>query len=207
MVKIIGKKDEKKGFSVDSLIELANGVKMKIKDMIALVNGGQDVHEVEETIEIDLGNGKTMPLGDMIKLANKATDDGEESDEEKNKKKADGEEKKLENAAKFKNCGCGGEKDGKHMENCKMYNSDGTDKEMGEDDAKVKAANSLKITALENEVKALKEGAANFDKFVAIKNAKNKGGNEDALLLQNGTTESGSMEAGFQRAKNYFGTK
>lgn len=205
MVKIIGKKDEKKGFSVDSIIEMANGVKMKIKDMIALANGVQDVHEVEETMEIDLGNGKTIQLGDMIKLANKATADGEESDEDKNKKKAEGDEKKLENAAKFKNCGCGGEKDDKHMADCKMYNDDGSEKAEKEDD-KVKAANAV-IAKLTEENNALKEGAANLDKFVAVKNSKGKSGNEDALLLENGTTESGSMEAGFNRAKEYFGTK
>ena len=197
MLKIIGKKDDKGGFSVNSLIELANGVKMKIKDLIALANGVQDVHEVDEATEIDLGNGKMVKLADLVKIANAATDKDEESDEAKSKKKEEGEARDKE----IKN-GCDCDKaDGKHAENCGMKND--KEEDAKKKDEEVKAANS-KIAALENEVKALKEGAANLDTFIKVKNAKKNAASEVEVILQNGTLEAGTMEAGIERAKAYF---
>ena len=72
-------------------------------------------------------------MEDAIKAFNAATDSGEKSDEDKAKEKAEAKKKddeavaKAENEKKLKNCGCGG-KEGKHADNCTMYNSDGSDK-------------------------------------------------------------------------------
>lgn len=208
MVTIIGKKDEQKGFSIDSLVKLANGSIIKLRDMIALANksgGKTDEHQVADETEIDLGNGKTMKLGDMVALANKATDEGEESEEEKNKKKAEGDEK-------MKNCGCGGKEEHKHMENCPLYNSAGakkfrneTDEKEKEEKEKEEKLKNEKISALEQEVAAYKEAIANGKTFVKIGNAKAGDVSEEHKLLNSGTVESNTTEAGLTRASKYFG--
>lgn len=195
-----GKKDDK-GFKGDTMVDLGNGKKATLADVIAFNNSLQDKHEIDGSEEVTLANGTKIKLEDAVKnfvAQNKATDDGEESDEDKAKKKAEGD-KKAENAKKFSNCGCGG-KDDKHMDNCKMYNSDGSEKEGEPDEKADKMENELKALKIENE--ALRVAIENKDTFIAINSARDK--NESDLLLENGTKESGSLEDKLENGKKFF---
>jgi hypothetical protein len=214
--KIIGKKDEHKGFSLDSVLQLANGVKVKIADLIKLHNATV-AEEVGEEEEITLPNGKTAKLIDLVntwKAANGDTDEGEEKDEKDEEGKDEGKsrDKSIKNK-KLKNCGCGA-KDGKHGDDCTMYNSDGTEKDpeaqaiaQGDKLKNELALVNEKLEALQLENEALRTGAANLGAFVKISNAGKQKTNEDAVLLENGTPHSGSMEAGLARGKALFGSK
>lgn len=205
-----GKKDDK-GFKADTIVDLGNGKTAKLGDIIAFQNSLEDKHEIEGNVEIELANGKKIKLEDAVKnfvAQNKGTDEGEESDEDKAKKKAEGKEdddkaiKKAENAKKLNNCGCGG-KDDKHMGNCTMYNEDGSDKEKKEGKKEDKMENEIKALKLENE--ALKVAAQNGGTFVKINNARNT--SENATLLENGTKESGTIENKLQNARKFFEPK
>lgn len=204
--KIIGKKDEKKGFSIDSVLELANGVKVKIADLLKLHNGiVAEAHDVDENQEIELPNGKSVKLIDLVnewKLANKDTDENEKSDEDKNKEKAEGEDRDKS----IKNCGCAGKEDGDHKDGCALYNAPKAVEFRNNKEKEDKSVMNAKIDALEKENKALKEGSLNIDAFVKINNARNKSESEDKVLLQNGTLESGSLLAGAERGRKYFGS-
>lgn len=202
-----GKKDDK-GFKGDTLVDLGNGKKAKLADIIAFQNSLEDKHEIEGTQEIELSNGKKITLEDAVKnfvAQNKGTDDNEDSDEAKAKKKEEGKAgddeavKKAENEKKMKNCGCGG-KDGKHMDACNMYNADGSDKEEKKED---KMENEIK--ALKSENDALKAAAKNSDVFVKVQNAKKT--DEGAQLLENGTLQSGTIDNKLQNARKFFEVK
>lgn len=204
-----GKKEDK-GFAPDTVIDLGNGKTAKLADVMKIANSilSQEAHQIDGSQEIELANGKKVKLEDAIKAYNAATDKGETEDEKKNREEAEGKDKKkAENAVKFKNCGCGGEKDGIHAQACKMYNSDGSDKEKGSEDEKMKNA----LTTLENEVKALKlknealEAASkNMDSFVKLEAAK-KG--QTDVVLENSTKESGTLDSKLENSKKFFVAK
>lgn len=203
--KLFGKKQDN-GFTADSLIDIGNGVKVKVADLISAHNSISETHELAENQEIELANGKKVALLDLVnawKLANKATAEGEETDEEKAAKLE--EAKKAENALKMKNCGCGG-KDGKHEDKCTMYNADGSEKEKKDEKLEnaVKAAEDLRV-----ENAALKEAIANGKSFIKVGELRKTGGNAQTeldLAIQNGnaTMASNSMESKVERARKYF---
>lgn len=198
-----GKKDDK-GFKGDTLVDLGNGKKAKLMDIIAFNNSLQEKHEIEGNQEVELANGKKVRLEDAVAAFvahNKATDEDEESDEAKAKKKAEGDQK-AENAKKLKNCACGG-KDDKHADDCKMYNADGSDKEKAEDKKDDKMENEIKALKIENA--ALKAANENSGVFVKINNARDKG--EGSELLENGTRHSGTIEDKLATGNKYFAKK
>lgn len=199
-----GKKDDK-GFKPETLVDLGNGKKAKLGDIIAFNNSLEEKHEIEGNVEVELANGKKMKLEDAVaafKAANEKTDKDEDSDEEKARKVEEG--KKAENAMKLKNCGCGG-KDGKHMDNCTMYNSDGSDKDPKDEkkDKEEKMENEIKALKIKNE--ALKAGTQHADTFVKINNARQK--TEETSLLENGTLRSGTIEDKLESGKKFFTKK
>lgn len=203
-----GKKDDK-GFKGDTLVDLGNGKKAKLADIIAFQNSLEEKHEIEGDQEIELANGKKIKLADAVSAfvaQNKSTDEKEESDEDKAKKKQEGKEgddeavKKAENAMKFKNCACGGEKDGKHMGNCTMYNEDGSDKQKKEEKKDEKMENEIKALRIENE--ALKAANANGGVFVKVQTSRDKA--PDETLLENGTLHSGTTEDKLKSGNRFF---
>lgn len=199
---LFGKKTEK-GFDGNAVVDLGNGKKAKLADIIAFNNSIEEQHNIDGAQEITLANGQKMKLEDAVKayaLANVATDDKEKEDEEKAKKEAEGKkEKEMENAKKMQNCGCGG-KDGKHMDDCTMYNADGSDKEDMKD-KKEKMENEVKRLRLENE--ALKASIQHGTTFVKIENSSKE--NVDDVSLANGTTHSGTIEDKLENSKKHFG--
>ncbi len=201
-----GKKEEK-GFAPDTMVDLGNGKKAKIADIIAFNNSIAEKHEIDGSQEIVLANGKKITLEEAVKnfaAQNVSSDEKEKEDEKKDEKKDEGDEgkKKAENAKKFENCGCGG-KDDKHASNCTMYNADGSDKKKddGDKDDK-KMENEIARLKLENE--ALKAGASHMGDFVKLENLRKK---EDETLLQNGVTSSGTLESKMENSKKYFAKK
>ena len=199
-----GKKEDK-GFAPDTLVELGNGKKAKISEIIAFNNSIKEKHEIDGSQEIVLANGKKITLEDAVaayvaSLGNASTDDKEKEDEEKAKKEA--EAKKVENSKKFENCGCGG-KD-KHAENCTMYNADGSEKEKEkEGDDKKKVENALKeVKDLKLENAALKTAKDHMGDFVKLDAARKTA--EDVTLLQNGTLNSGTLENKLENSKKFF---
>ena len=202
-----GKKEEK-GFSPETMVDIGGGRKAKLADILKVNNDVAEKHEIDGTQEITLANGKKLTLEEAVKvyaasLGNASTDDKEKEDEEKAKKEEEG--KKAENAKKLKNCGCGG-KDDKHADNCTMYNADGSEKEKKEDkdeekEKKDKMENEIKALRLENE--ALKAGATHMKDFVKLENARKMA--EEDVLLQNGTTKSGTLESKLENGRKFFG--
>jgi hypothetical protein len=198
-----GKKDDK-GFKPDTLVDLGNGKTAPLGEIMKIANSilSKEAHQIDGTVEIELENGKKVKLEDAIKAFNAATDKGETADEKAAREKEEG--KKAENAVKFKNCACGGEKDGKHMESCKMYNADGSDKEKKDDKMEnatlVALQNDVKAVKLENE--ALKEAIKNNGIFVKINTLKDA--SLENVVLENSTKESGTIENRLENAKQYF---
>lgn len=200
---LFGKKEEK-GFSGDTLVDLGNGKKVKLADVITFNNSLAEKHEIDGKEEITLANGKKITLEEAVNnMKNAATDDKEKEDEEKAKKVQEGEAKtKAENAMKFKNCGCGG-KDDKHMDSCKMYNADGSDKEMPKEDKEKNMENEIKALRLKNE--ALESAVKHGSQFTKLETAKNL--QESEILLANGTKSSGTIEAKLAGAQKFFKPK
>ena len=192
-----GKKEEK-GFAADTLVDLGNGKKAKIADIIAFNNSIAEKHEIDGSQEITLANGKKITLEEAVRnfaAQNVAADDKEKEDEEKAKKEAEG--KKAENAKKFENCGCGGKDE--HAKNCTMYNADGSEKKDEKKDKEEKMENELKALKLENE--ALKAGAVHMKDFVKLEQARKDGD----VVIENGTSRSGTLESKLENSKKFFG--
>ena len=201
-----GKKEDK-GFAPETMVDLGNGKTAKLADIMKIANSilSKEAHQIDGAEEIELANGKKVKLEDAIKAFNAATDKGETEDEKKAREVEEG--KKAENAVKFKNCACGGEKDGKHMDSCKMYNSDGSEKK----DGKEKEGEDMKnaVTALQNEIKelklkneALEAAVKNGDTFIKLNAAKNLQTGE--VVLENSTKESGTIDSKLENSKKHF---
>jgi hypothetical protein len=202
-----GKKEDK-GFSGDTLVDIGNGKKAKLADIIALNNSLSDKHEIDGKHEIELANGKKLTLEEAVanyakSLQNKSTDENEKEDEDKDNKKDEGadKDKKAENAKKLANCGCGG-KDG-HKADCTMYNEDGSDKKDEKKEKEEKMENELKALKLENE--ALKAAQKGMESFVKIENARNQ--NQEDVTLENSTKNSGTIENKLENSKKFFTVK
>ena len=199
-----GKKEDK-GFSGDTLVDIGNGKKAKLAEIIAFNNSIAEKHEIDGKQEIELANGKKLTLEEAVanfaKSQNAATDEGEKKDEKDDEKRDEGTDakKKSENAKKLANCGCGG-KDGKHMEACNMYNEDGSDKKDEKKDEKME--NEIKALKLENE--ALKAGQKNMDSFIKLANARE---GSAPVELENSTSRSGTIEDKLENSKKFFTVK
>ncbi len=193
MFKIFGKKDEKKGFSPDALIELANGVKVTLKNLVNSYVGKEESHDIDEEAEIELGNGKTAKLKDLVKAHNEKTDKGEDEEEKKEKEPA---KKEAENGKKVNNCSCGAEEGKDHMKDCKMYNEK-TDDDEKKDEEKEKEVEKK----ADNEKKeALKSADLHKQTMIKIANA-----SQLDNAVEQGSTSSNSLKDKLERGRKYFG--
>lgn len=135
--KLWGKKDPKAATLENSFIEI-DGKKVSMKELtqahlkkLENAAAGEEFTDLNVDAEIEIKNAAGEPI--KIKVADLVNS------------------YKAINGKKVKNCGCSGVASGEpHLQNCKMYNADGTDKEKEKDDQEEDEKNQDKKEKAEN---------------------------------------------------------